>query len=200
MPSPTRTAALLLACLLATPLVGRAAEKARLSFKAGKSKPADSQGFTGPRGERASRPQRATSVDKSYAQGMMKRHDANGNRVLEGDEWDAIKNAEKADYNGDKRITFDELVARVSMKRREDLATRSNVASGDRRSYRLITAQEKLPEGLPGWFTDKDRNGDGQVSMHEYSRRWTDSTARRFVGLDKNDDGLITPDEAASKR
>ena len=198
MPAPIHYATLLLACLLASPYGAAAEEKsAALSFGR-KSAGASARGFGRSSGRTAS--VQATSVDRSYAQGIMKRNDTDGNRVLEGDEWDTIKNAEKADYNGDKRITFDELLARVSMKRREDAVSRGGTSTTDRRSYRLITAQEKLPEGLPGWFKDKDRNGDGQVSMSEYSRRWTDSTARRFIGMDKNDDGLITPDEALAKK
>lgn len=134
--------------------------------------------------------------DRDYARGLLKKYDANGDRVLQKDEWERIRGTpEKADANSDGRITYDELVARVTNKRRDD-AVASATNSDDRRSYRLTSATAKLPEGLPSWFVDRDTNGDGQVAMHEYSRRWSDSTARRFVSLDANDDGLITPSEA----
>ena len=45
---------------------------------------------------------------------------------------------------------------------------------GDKRhSYRFTPATQKLPSGLPGWFTSKDSNRDGQVSMSEYGRSWS---------------------------
>lgn len=200
MLSATRTAALLLACLFAAPLEGRAAEKAPLSFGVGKAKSSESLGFGGSRSDGSTNSRPASERDETYARGLLKKYDTNGDRVLQEEEWKKISGSpEKADSNGDKKITFTELVDRVSQRRREREASGS-AGTSDRRSYRVITAQEKLPEGLPGWFTDKDRNGDGQVSMHEYSRRWTDSTARRFLGLDKNDDGLITADEALKGR
>lgn len=201
MPASIRYATLVLACLLASPSPAGAEEKrAALSF-GGKRQATASRGFGGARGETASRSQRATERDESYARGLLKKYDANGDSILQKAEWEKISGTpEKADSNRDGKITYNELLARVTQKRREREASGSSAAASDRRSYRLMTAQEKLPEGLPSWFEDKDRNGDGQVSMSEYSRRWTDSTARRFIGMDKNDDGLITPDEALKGR
>ena len=71
---------------------------------------------------------------------------------------------------------------------------------GDKRhSYRFTRAGERLPSGLPGWFKDKDTNGDGQIEMNEYARTWTNSTAADFQRYDLNGDGIITAKEAASK-
>lgn len=148
----------------------------------------------GPGQKGAAGKDRSSDRDRAYARGLIKKYDANNDRVLQEDEWRRIRgNPEKADSNADSRITYDELVARVTNKRREREV--ADPKTGDvRRSYRLTGAA--LPEGLPEWFVERDADGDGQVAMHEYSRRWTDSTARRFVGLDANDDGLITPAEA----
>jgi Ca2+-binding EF-hand superfamily protein len=52
---------------------------------------------------------------------------------------------------------------------------------------------------LPGWFTAKDTNGDGQVEMSEYSHSWTESQAAEFKRYDKDNDGIITAEEAAKK-
>jgi hypothetical protein len=41
-----------------------------------------------------------------------------------------------------------------------------------RRTYRFTPPAERLPTGLPSWFKSRDANGDGQVSMSEYSRSW----------------------------
>jgi hypothetical protein len=69
---------------------------------------------------------------------------------------------------------------------------------GDKRhSYRFRTAGERLPSGLPDWFKSKDANGDGQVSMSEYSRSWSKGTVETFRRLDLNNDGIVTANEAA---
>ncbi len=174
------------------------AKLAPLSFGAPPSK-GTAKGFGDQ--TKASAQQSTSDRDKAYARGLMRKYDRNKNRVLEEDEWRRIRgNPEKADTNGDKRITYDELAARISQKRRETDAKDAAKADADApKSYRLASPGEKLPEGLPGWFKDKDSNGDGQVAMHEYSRRWSDSTASKFVKLDKNDDGVITAGEAAAE-
>ncbi len=75
--------------------------------------------------------------------------------------------------------------------------TSSGTSKFDRRkSVRLATAMERLPRGLPDWFAQKDANGDGQVAMSEYASRWTESDVAAYVELDRNNDGLITPQEA----
>jgi hypothetical protein len=139
----------------------------------------------------------ANDRDREYARGLLSKYDANGNRVLDEDEWRKISgDPEKADTNGDKRITFDELVARVTSKRREKEATSTSTSDSDLRSYRFASATEKLPEGLPSWFSQRDRDGDGQVAMHEWSRSWNSSTVRDFTSKDANGDGIITAAEA----
>jgi hypothetical protein len=66
-----------------------------------------------------------------------------------------------------------------------------------RHTYRFSKAADHLPSGLPGWFKSKDANGDGQVSMSEYSRSWSKSTVSEFRKYDLNDDGIVTAKEAA---
>lgn len=163
--------------------------------------------------------------NRAYARGLMKQYDKNGDGVLERDEWKAISGSpERSDANGDGRITADELYERVSSRnlgdrgrstrrrgesrdrdgsRQRETRVSTNKSSSDedsRPSYRLTTPHERLPDGLPGWFKQKDTDLDGQVAMHEYSRSWDASTVRKFVDLDKNGDGLITPSEAKSGR
>jgi Ca2+-binding EF-hand superfamily protein len=66
---------------------------------------------------------------------------------------------------------------------------------GDRKSYRRKPLLERMPEGLPDWFTRDDADLDGQVSMPEFSTAWTDSVMEEFNRFDLNQDGLITPRE-----
>jgi hypothetical protein len=75
----------------------------------------------------------------------------------------------------------------------------SKRAKDRQKSYRFKTAKERLPAGLPSWFIAKDANGDGQVSMSEYSKSWTESQAAEFKRYDKNNDGIITAEEAMKK-
>jgi hypothetical protein len=71
-----------------------------------------------------------------------------------------------------------------------------NAKEGDkRRTYRFSTAADRLPSSLPSFFS-RDKNGDGQVSMSEYSRSWSKSTVAEFRRHDLNDDGMITAKEA----
>lgn len=77
----------------------------------------------------------------------------------------------------------------------------ASTKEGDKRhSYRFTPASERLPSGLPSWFTSKDSNRDGQVQMSEYSHFWTKTTLAEFRRYDLNEDGIITPKEVAKRR
>lgn len=64
-----------------------------------------------------------------------------------------------------------------------------------RRSYRVPTATERLPKGLPDWFARNDTDADGQVMMAEFMTEFTEAKAAEFAKCDLNGDGIITPDE-----
>lgn len=66
---------------------------------------------------------------------------------------------------------------------------------GDRKSYRTLTAVERLPKGLPDWFARNDADADGQIQMSEYTTSWTDAKAEEFAKYDLNGDGFITVSE-----
>lgn len=179
---------------------------------------------------------------RTWAKELIQKHDKNGDMMLQESEWEGLGQSTRADANGDKVITLDELVAFASRKPGTPAATNqvasapsssaSSPPSGDaktasgsagaetsgktvkatshsasdsksakdkQKSYRFKTAKERLPAGLPGWFTSKDANGDGQVSMREYSKSWTESQAAEFKRYDKDNDGIITAEEAAMK-
>jgi Ca2+-binding EF-hand superfamily protein len=52
-------------------------------------------------------------------------------------------------------------------------------------------AQMKSVEPVPAWFSKMDRNGDGDVSLHEFL-----GPLQLFQKLDRDGDGLISPAEA----
>ena len=66
----------------------------------------------------------------------------------------------------------------------------------NRKSYKFKTAIDRLPKNLPDWFARNDANADGQISMSEYASSYTREKAREFRKYDRNDDGIITPQEA----
>lgn len=75
----------------------------------------------------------------------------------------------------------------------------SPAARGTVKTYRFLSPLERLPQGLPDWFTRNDADGDGQIAMAEFATSWDDERAAEFSRWDRNNDGLITAKEAAGK-
>jgi hypothetical protein len=73
---------------------------------------------------------------------------------------------------------------------------RESSGARQRGSYRFRAPHERLPEGLPDWFLERDVNMDGQVSMWEFADEWTDEKVHKFFRYDGNNDGVITVEEA----
>ncbi len=162
---------------------------------------------------------------RRYAEGLLKQYDKNGSGVLEREEWSTMRgDYERADTNGDKILTLDELTARLTSygSREESSGNRgSSTASsasggesrrggyrsrgergsdqgngnGERKSYRFLTPLERLPKGLPSWFARNDADGDAQVTMAEYSSSYNETTVTEFNKYDLNGDGVITAHE-----
>ncbi len=151
---------------------------------------------------------------------IMRRYDQNGNGILEKSEWGSFRtDPSAADKNRDSKITKEELQAwmaeRMSGRGGGDRGSRfgsrgssrggsesgsDNGGGGSglvttntsRRSYKLTRAVERLPSDLPAWFARQDTNGDGQVSMAEYSRSWSQAVVDEFSTFDLNGDGIVT--------
>jgi hypothetical protein len=75
----------------------------------------------------------------------------------------------------------------------------STLATPYRGTGRFLSPKERLPRGLPDWFSARDANGDGQVSMAEYSSTWSEVSAQEFRTYDLNGDGIVTPAEVLAK-
>jgi hypothetical protein len=59
-----------------------------------------------------------------------------------------------------------------------------------------------LPAGTPSWFVERDRDGDAQLTLAEFSPRLRTTEIGEFKRYDLNGDGLLTVTEltkAASK-
>jgi hypothetical protein len=158
---------------------------------------------------------------RKWATAIVEKHDQNDNMMLEANEQADLGRSKAADLNKDGVITIDELIAHSSQPTPSATAstgaasTTTTVAApsagtsseddggdstgGDERakkgtgkSYRFRSAKDRQAS----WrFKDRDANGDGQVSMSEYSRSWTDRTAAEFKRYDRDNDGMITTDE-----
>jgi Ca2+-binding EF-hand superfamily protein len=154
-------------------------------------------------------------------QSVYQRYDRNRNGVFEKEEWSGFRtDPSSADRNRDGKITRDEISAYLQERylggggsrdsrrsewfgRRDsndenngrDESSGSRSGSDERRSYRIATATERLPDGLPDWYARSDADGDGQVMMSEYAASWNQSVADDFSQFDLNNDGIITPME-----
>ncbi|WP_286177810.1 EF-hand domain-containing protein [Stieleria mannarensis] len=155
-----------------------------------------------------------TDEDRRQAAETIRRYDRNRDGVLQKNELSSRFSGNPMDFdrNKDGRLTDGELAVRYA-RRRESSEDRRNDdrnrrrdsdrggdveppdVYGGRKSYR-ITGEKRLPEGLPGFFTDKDADNDGQVEMAEFASKWDDQTVAEFFQSDLNRDGVITADEA----
>ncbi|TWU48860.1 EF hand [Rubripirellula tenax] len=103
---------------------------------------------------------------------MMSRFDLNRNGCLEANE--------------SARLGFP--TSRIDVDRDGEL-------SRDEMHSYLSELQENAGDesiGVPSWFYERDENRDDQVTMAEYTDEWSDESVQSFVGLDINDDGILT--------
>lgn len=165
----------------------------------------------GPKAEMLAVP--VTDADRNEAGESMRRYDRNRDGFIAKDELSSRMSGNPLDFdrNRDGKLSLDELAVRYARKREgeEDAKKQKDKAKvpakttsaevvdvfNGRKSYRL-TDGRKPPEGLPGFFIDKDVNGDGQVTMAEFAADWNDETIVQFFDSDFNRDGVITRDEA----
>lgn len=132
-----------------------------------------------------------TERDRKWAENALKKYDKNRDGSVTEAELDKSRIA-IYDKNDDAKVDLNELIAFSQGAPKSPTG-----APLTKKSYRLLSAAEKLPEeGLPSWFNDRDRDDDGQVSMHEWSRSWNSSTVRDFTSKDADGDGIITVGEA----
>ena len=125
------------------------------------------------------------------AQQIMNRYDRDKNGSIDKatGEWDNLKiDTGKADINRDGRITMDELKTFIGNQLRG--------GSGGAKQFTVYsTTYEHLPEGVPAWFTERDKDNDGQLTLLEFAngQPLTEAIIGEFENfLDLNNDGLVT--------
>jgi Ca2+-binding EF-hand superfamily protein len=149
---------------------------------------------------------------RKFAESMISRSDENRSGKLERSEWTRLPQPEAADTNRDGVITLEEMMARLAAfgelrgdkwsrreesRRPETAAPQVSAPRPYAKSYRPLTAQERLPTDLPAWFYELDADADGQISMAEFlvDSNYSDERAVEFMALDKSSDGLLSAAE-----
>ena len=130
------------------------------------------------------------------AQQLMNRFDRDRNGMIERatGEWNNNNfDANAADTNRDGRITLDELRVYVGNQLRGG-------KSGAKVFTSYATTYEHMPDGIPAWFTDRDKDNDGQLTLFEYANGQpiTEAVIAEFEWLDLNRDGIATLAECYS--
>lgn len=164
-----------------------------------------------------------TDANRRRARDTMGRYDRNKDGQLDRNErnrnsrW--IGEPMQYDANRDDKLSLQEMSTRYAHLDRiesEKKASRdSGRDRGDRRRRRgdddeevtvevirgggpgsgYTTNEERLPDGLPDWFAEKDKNADGQLSMAEFLTEVTTEEVAKFTSQDADNDGLLVAAE-----
>lgn len=65
------------------------------------------------------------------------------------------------------------------------------------RTRPYYTPRSRLPSGVDEWFLETDGDGDGQITMREFTAHLSEGDVTRFASLDPNGDGVVTAAEYA---
>ncbi|MBM3964257.1 MAG: hypothetical protein FJ308_04210 [Planctomycetes bacterium] len=163
--------------------------------------------------------------DLRDADERLRRFDRNSDGAIDENEYKESRWGEPLtqwDRNKDGKLTREEVASRYA-RRRELRDTKGQ--EGDKRggndsnrggqnnqaeekkggtrpfekqaSFRITdsTGAAPRPVGVPEWFIRDDTNGDNQVSMSEFARKWDASSLEDFYKFDTNQDGYITAKE-----
>lgn len=143
---------------------------------------------------------------RRYAESLMRQYDENRNGKLEKNEWEKMRGSDwaKADKDGNGELTLEEIGQHLAAESGGDSSGKSSAeptrvsTSGKRFIQR--SPWDRLPSDLPSWFKERDKDRDGQVTMAEFTDRWTPDKLKEFQKYDQNGDGIITPEECLRKR
>jgi len=161
--------------------------------------------------------------DRRDADERMRRYDKNNDGSLDQEEVKEARWSDSLaqwDRNKDGKLSREEVAARYARRReqRQDQESRSRGGEENRprqqqndataknestrpfekvSSFRVGGSSGGLvrPAGLPEWFVRDDIDGDNQVAMNEFARKWDASTLEDFAKFDTNQDGYITAKE-----
>lgn len=161
--------------------------------------------------------------DLKEADDRIKRYDKNSDQALDENEMKEGRwndSPMQYDRNRDGKLSRQELATRQARRRtlksdqqdpknKKEQALAKTRETGEEKkeakpnpfekiaSYRVTDAEGRAvrPAGLPEWFSKNDINFDNQVSMKEFSKKWTTDSIEDFQRFDSNQDGFITSKE-----
>ena len=156
-----------------------------------------------------------------YVAALFARYDADRNGELTPEEWEALRGQPaRIDINEDARITPPEMVQHIlsfaagrslgpppptpALDPLAGVADGPTVQQSDGArqpptSTQYHVAPSLLSGTLPDWFVARDRNGDAQLSLAEFTPNVEASEVTQFERLDRNGDGLVTARELTRK-
>ena len=150
---------------------------------------------------------------------MLKRFDRNGDGTIHPDELDERTRRfaggflKRLGVDPDKPIRIDELAERIKKEREKrdsggDAKKKKAAKVPERLAYKVEGGKQaegrrsfrakspSLPEKMPKWWSDRDKNKDGQVALSEYLNTRSRRAVKAFRNYDLNNDGIITVQEA----
>jgi Ca2+-binding EF-hand superfamily protein len=128
-------------------------------------------------------------VDHDHA--LFEALDTNGDQQLGRRELGRLAGRLKTwDRDGDGQLAFDEVPRRYTLRVAQD-QPQLPFDEPYSLAYTNVAAVGSQPKSAPAWFTEMDRNSDGDVSRREFL-----GTAAQFRKIDADGDALIDPDEA----
>ena len=138
---------------------------------------------------------------EDYVGNLFKSYDKNKDGSLDEEEIDGMRRKpdKKADANGDKKITKEELINSYLEK-----AGQGSSKSGSSRDKKSRSSNSSSSynssngKGRPQ-LTSKDVNKNGKIEMAEFAKVWTIAKFEEFRKIDKNDDRVFTKAEWDSK-
>ncbi|MEC9093842.1 MAG: hypothetical protein VX438_14115 [Planctomycetota bacterium] len=132
----------------------------------------------------------------SYAKSILSKYDKNEDKILDRKEAEGIRSLPSgADKNKDGKISLEELIAgfggKSSSSSRESASRRRSSSSNP---YIVKSGLDRSNEADRD-FQELDKNVDGLIQMHEFSRSWSDEVGQNFIKLDQDNNGVVTISE-----
>ncbi len=167
---------------------------------------------------------RVEDRDMKEAEERMRRYDSNKDGKLDAGELRSGRWSDDPmsyDRNRDGKLTTSELAVRYAKRRvgdqeRREAQSQDRGRGGDRRGWNSGESRQEEEEkkdrfgdaksfrtenngadgdGMPGFFSQRDSNKDGQVTMAEFTSKMTMEQLEEFMKWDLTQDGIIEPRE-----
>lgn len=151
------------------------------------------------RSSSSSRSRSSSAEDKvtSYAKSLLEKYDQDGDQMLSQEEAKSVSSLPKnADADKDGQISLDELIVGFGGQAGRESSSSSTSSTARRKNqannpYMVKSGADRNAEA-DREFRDLDKNVDGLLQMHEFSARWSDEEADRFMQLDTDNNGVLT--------